>query len=73
MSRGPFPVDLTLELTRSASDGGLFAFISNGGRQGLAAVLRGRESQSPMPEFMRLLNEDERWWLVQFLRGKIGR
>ena len=73
MSKGPFPADLTADLTKSSTDGELFAFISKGGRQGLAAVLRGRESSSPMPEFMLLLNEDERWWLVQFLRGAIGR
>lgn len=73
MSKGPFPANLTLDITRSSTDGELFGFISKGGRQGLAATLRGRESTSPMPEFMRLLNEQERWWLVQFLRGKIGR
>ena len=73
MDRGPFPANLTLDITSSSTDGELFGFISKGGRQGLAATLRGRESSSPMPEFMRLLNEDERWWLVQFLRGQIGR
>lgn len=73
MSKGPFPADLTMELTRSSTDGDLFGFISKGGRQGLATALVGRDSPSPMPEFMRLLNEQERWWLVEFLRGKIGR
>ena len=73
MDRGPFPANLTLDITSSSTDGELFGFISKGGRQGLTATLRGRESSSPMPEFMRLLNEDERWWLVQFLRGQIGR
>ncbi len=70
---GPVPANLTLPLTKGSTDGDLFGFISKGGRQGLTTTLLGRESPSPMPEFMRLLNEDERWWLVQYLRGRIGR
>lgn len=73
MDRGPFPANLTLPLTKGSTDGDLFGFISKGGRQGLTTALLGRDSPSPMPEFMRLLNEQERWWLVEFLRGKIGR
>ena len=70
MTRGPFPADLTADLTRDVTDGELFGFISGGGNQGLAARLRGRRSASPMPEFRLLLTEDERWVLVQFLRQK---
>lgn len=73
MKRGPFPADLTADATKGSNDGELFAFISRGGSQGLAARLRGRESSSPMPEFQRLLTEEERWALVQYLRSKIGR
>ena len=72
MQRGPFPADLTSEATRASTDGELFGFISGGGRQGLAARLRGRQSASPMPEFRRLLTEEERWALVKFLRSPIG-
>lgn len=73
MKRGPFPADLTSDGTKGSGDGELFGFITAGGRQGLAARLRGRESSSPMPEFRRLLTEEERWALVQYLRAKIGR
>ena len=70
MNRGPFPADLTLEETQGSTAGELFGFISGGGRQGQAARIRGRESASPMPEFQRLLTEDDRWALVQFLRSQ---
>ncbi len=69
MTRGPFPADLTLDLTQSSSDGELFGFITGGGRQGLSTILRGRPSASPMPEFGKLLPENDRWALVQFLRS----
>ena len=70
MVRGPFPADLTSPLTQGSTDGELFAFVSNGGRQGLVAVERGRKSASPMPEFRLLLTEDERWSLVVYLRSR---
>ena len=69
MKTGPLPADLTSTLTAGADDGELFAFVSNGGRQGYAAIERGRESQSPMPPFINLLTEEERWWLVMYLRS----
>lgn len=70
--RGPFPADLTADQTKNATDGELFGFISGGGRQGLAVRLRGRDSTSPMPEFSKMLSEEERWALVQFMRARIG-
>ena len=70
--RPPLPANLKGAATKSASNGELFGFISGGGRQGLSAVLRGRESASPMPEFGRLLTVEERWTLVQFLRSQIA-
>ena len=70
MNRGPFPADLTHASTRETTDGELFAFISLGGRQGLSAALRNRKSTSPMPEFRRLLTEQERWNLVQYVRAQ---
>ena len=70
--KGPFPADLRADPTKNSTDGELFGFISGGGRQGLAVRLRGRDSTSPMPEFAKLLNEEDRWALVQFLRATIG-
>ena len=72
MTRPPLPEDLTGESTKDSTDGELFAFISNGGRQGYALRERGRESNSPMPEFRFLLTEDERWALVMYLRSVQG-
>lgn len=69
---GPLPANLTLDVTRNATNGELFAFVSEGGRQGAAAVFRGRESTSPMPPFKFLLTDEERWTLVKFLRDTIG-
>ena len=67
-NKGPFPANLSSDATLNSTDGELFGFISGGGRQGLAMRLRGRDSTSPMPEFSKLLNERERWLLVQYLR-----
>ncbi len=69
---GPFPADLTAELTVRATNGEIFGFISGGGRQGQASILSGRSTSSPMPEFQLLLTEEERWQLVLYLRGLIG-
>ncbi len=73
MENGPFPADLTLPVTVDSTDGELFGFISGGGRQGLASILSGRQTRSPMPEFQLLLTEEERWQLVLYLRAFIGR
>jgi hypothetical protein len=70
--KGPIPADLTSDITKSSTDGDLFAFITLGGRQGAAARIRDRRSTSSMPQFGLLLTEDERWTLVQFLRDQIG-
>ena len=70
---GPFPADLTSGLTVRATNGELFGFISGGGRQGQASILSGRPTRSPMPEFQLLLTEEDRWQLVLYLRGLIGR
>ena len=71
--KGPIPADLTADITKSSTDGDLFAFITLGGRQGAAARIRDRRSTSPMPQFGLLLTENERWTLVQFLRSQIDR
>ena len=70
--KAPYPVNLTEEATVGAADGELFAYISLGGREGATLRLRGRDTSSPMPEFMKLLTEEERWMLVQYLRARIG-
>ena len=72
MTRGALPANLHDPVTKNSTDGELYGFISCGGRQGCALLLAGRESQSPMPEFRRLLSEEERWALVAYLRGQIG-
>ncbi len=68
---GPVPADLMAEITVEASEGELFAFISQGGRQGYALIEAGQESRSPMPEFLYLLSEDDRWALVKYLRDQM--
>lgn len=72
MTRGALPADLRADVTKNSTDGELYGFISCGGRQGCALRLAGKESQSPMPEFRRLLSEAERWALVAYLRGMVG-
>ncbi len=72
MDGGPLPADLTSEFTVRATNGELFGFITGGGRQGQASILSGRPTRSPMPEFQRLLTEEERWQLTLYLRGLIG-
>lgn len=72
VNSGPLPANLRADVTKAASDGELYGFISCGGRQGCAMRLIGRDSQSPMPDFRRLLTEEERWALVAYLRGQIG-
>ncbi len=69
---GPFPADLTAPITRESTDGEIFGFISGGGWQGQASILSGRPTSSPMPEFQRLLTEEERWQLVLYMRGIVG-
>jgi mono/diheme cytochrome c family protein len=67
---GPLPANLTLAPTQNASDGELFAFITKGGRQGFALTSAGRETNSPMPPFITLLSQEDRWTLVAFLRAQ---
>ncbi len=73
MNRGPLPADLMSEISTDSPAGELFAFITEGGRQGYATVLTGRDSTSPMPPFKYLLTEEERWMLVAYLMEMQGR
>ena len=72
ITRGPLPANLSGDPTRNSTDGELFAFVTEGGRQGFALVEAGRETKSPMPPFGKLLTEEQRWHLVIFLRSQIG-
>jgi hypothetical protein len=72
VTNGPVPANLRLDLTKNSTDGELFGLISCGGRYFCDSVLQGGESQSPMPEFRRLLSEEERWAIVAYIRGAIG-
>ena len=67
---GPAPANLNLPITQDSLEGEIFAYITWGGRQGSASVFRGRESRSPMPPFLWLLSEDDRWALVQYVLGR---
>ena len=66
------PINLNSERVRVLSDGEIFSYITWGGRAGLAAEVRGKESPAIMPKFISLLSEEERWDLVWFLRQRIG-
>ncbi|GIS64355.1 MAG: hypothetical protein CM1200mP3_06030 [Chloroflexota bacterium] len=65
---GAIPVNLVSERVTSLSDGEIFGYITWGGRPGLAAAARGKESTAIMPQFGYLLTEEQRWHLVQYIR-----
>ncbi len=54
------PPNLTAATTQNRTDGDIFSIIS--------FTLFGRSGISPMPEFSKLLTQDERWALVHYLR-----
>ncbi len=66
----PLPANFMLELTQESLPGEIFAFITEGGRQGYALIEKGKESASPMPAFRFLLTERERWMLVKYILDK---
>lgn len=51
----PPPGDLSKPKAQNQVDGELFYRITNG--------------KAPMPEFRNILSEDERWWVISFLRS----
>ena len=55
------PPDLTQDATQNRTDGDIFRIIT-------FTLLPGR---SPMPEFGKLLSEEERWTLVHFVRSLV--
>ena len=70
MTRGVLPANLNSDATQNSTDGEIFAFIGEGGRQGYALIEAGQPSNSPMPAFKYLLSEEDRWALVKYLRGQ---
>ena len=70
MTRGVVPANLNSDATQNSTDGEIFAFIGEGGRQGYALIEAGQPSNSPMPAFKYLLSEEDRWALVKYLRGQ---
>jgi len=69
---GAEPVNLNSDRVRELSDGEIFGYITWGGRPGLAAAAREKSSSAIMPQFGKMLTEEERWHLVQYLRQRIG-
>ena len=67
---GAAPVNLISERVNDLSDGEIFGYITWGGRPGLAAAARGKDSTAIMPQFGYLLNEEQRWQLVQYIRDQ---
>ncbi|MBN18216.1 MAG: hypothetical protein CL758_01845 [Chloroflexi bacterium] len=64
--KSPLPPNLTKETYNNAE---LFAYISAGGRQGYSSRKRGKWPQAIMPEFGRVLTDDDRWQLVQLIQS----
>ncbi len=69
---GAEPVNLNSDRVRELSDGEIFGYITWGGRPGLAAAAREKSSSAIMPQFGKMLTEEDRWHLVQYLRQRIG-
>ena len=55
------------------TDGEIYAWITYGGQAGFASALRDRPTTSWMPQFGRLLSEEERWELVMLIRAEQAR
>jgi len=72
LNKGSMPVNLDSDRVRELTDGEIFAYITWGGRAGLSAADRDRESPAIMPQYTRLLTVEERWELVKYIREKIG-
>ncbi len=72
LNKGSMPVNLDSDRVRELTDGEIFAYITWGGRAGLSAADRGRESPAIMPQYTKLLTVEERWELVKYIRERIG-
>lgn len=71
--KGPKPPDLIGGSITSSTAGEVFALITFGGRAGFASAMRDRPTPSWMPEFGKLLTEEERWQVVTYLRSLQGK
>ncbi len=72
LNKGSMPVNLDSDRVRELTDGEIFGYITWGGRAGLAAASREKPSSAIMPQFTKLLTEEERWELVKYIRERIG-
>ena len=61
-------MNLNSERVWELSDGEIFSYITWGGRPGYSSAKRGKDSPAIMPMFKYLLNEEDRWELVEYLR-----
>lgn len=87
MAYGPnmAPADLKGEATAERSDGELYGIISFGGNTGFTVRVSNLDDPTydndrcvgqaacPMPEFRKLLTEQERWDVVAYIREQQGR
>ncbi len=79
------PADLKAELTSNRTDGELYGIISFGGNTGFTMRVPELsdpeadldrcvgQAACPMPEFRKLLTEQERWDVVSYIRNQQGR
>ena len=72
LNKGSRPVNFNSDRVRELTDGEIFAYITWGGRAGLAAAARDKASPAIMPQYTRLLTVEERWELVKYIRERIG-
>ena len=87
MAYGPnmAPADLKGEATAERSDGEIYGIISFGGNTGFSVRVPKLDDPTydndrcvgqaacPMPEFRKLLTEQERWDVVAYIRQQQGR
>ena len=87
MTYGPnmAPANLKIDPTAARTDGELYGIISFGGNTGFSVRVPNLDDPTydndrcvgqaacPMPEFRKLLTEQERWDLVAYLRAEQGR
>ncbi len=70
--KGLAPADVTGPATVGATDQEVLSFIGGGGRIGLLTMQAGAPSTSTMPQFSKLLTEEEQWALLHYVRSLQG-
>jgi mono/diheme cytochrome c family protein len=66
------PADITGGTASGSSDDDIFSFVSEGGRIGALVASTGAASPSTMPIFRKLLNQQDLWALVHYVRALQG-